>query len=69
MLLGDNSPGGEKAYEALAVITGVVYIGSLALWYFNRSKNSGEKGSGSEAESGSAEGDARKEAGERVGDV
>jgi hypothetical protein len=56
VVFGANTPDGLKVYEALAALVGSVYIGVVALWYFNNRKGRGEESSGSEVESG-----ARKE--------
>ncbi len=50
LLLGDNSPGGEKVYETLATIVAVLYIVLVALWYFNRAKSSENESAGTESE-------------------
>jgi hypothetical protein len=41
-LAGNAPPSGQKAYGTLAGIIGAVYIVLGALWYLNRTSNSGE---------------------------
>ncbi|KIW85421.1 hypothetical protein Z517_00811 [Fonsecaea pedrosoi CBS 271.37] len=55
IVLGNNSPGGEKGYSAAAGIVGVAYIVILVLWYWNRSKQNREDDGHDMARAGGAD--------------